>query len=244
VVRGREGDTRERNLELGTSWFQHPDEWVAMPADDGPAEWQRVSVQVDLSRREGAPGEPGRRVDIVVPGEEIEPVPLPAVTVSDVVVDEQSLSFEVDRVGVPVLVKVSYFPNWAASGADGPYRIGPNMMVVVPRESRVELSYGRSMVDYLTILLTLVGIALCVWWRIRGDVEHAAEIPVPFSSRTTAGAPGLVRRGDRVPGLGPRAGPDASGPDLSVPGGSDPDEDDDELVGRSSDEDDDAARWP
>ena len=38
VVRGRPGDARERNLELGTSWFQHPEEWAAMPADDGPAD--------------------------------------------------------------------------------------------------------------------------------------------------------------------------------------------------------------
>ncbi|MGH9132381.1 MAG: hypothetical protein ACRDZZ_00485, partial [Ilumatobacteraceae bacterium] len=44
VVRGRSGDPRERNLELGTSWFQHPEEWPAMPADDGPDAWQRISV--------------------------------------------------------------------------------------------------------------------------------------------------------------------------------------------------------
>ncbi len=61
VVRGRPGDARERNLELGTSWFQHPEEWAAMPADDGPAEWQRISVQVDLERREGEPGDSGRK---------------------------------------------------------------------------------------------------------------------------------------------------------------------------------------
>src|SRR5690606_12931900 len=28
VVNGRSGDQRERNLELGTSWFQNPDEWA------------------------------------------------------------------------------------------------------------------------------------------------------------------------------------------------------------------------
>jgi hypothetical protein len=181
VVRPRPGDQRERNLELGTSWFQHPDEWAAMPADDGPDEWQRVSVQVDLSRREGQPGEPGRRVDIVTPVEEIRPVALPAVQVSDVEIDEQSLSFEVDRPGVPVLVRVSYFPNWTATGADGPYRIGPNMMVVVPDSTRVELRFERSTIDYLSVLLTLLGIGLCVWWRREGDVEHADELPLAFA---------------------------------------------------------------
>jgi hypothetical protein len=178
VVEGRSGDARERNLELGTSWFQHRDEWAAMPADDGPDEWQRISVEVDLTRREGEAGEPGRRVDIVVPTEPIVPVALPAVEVSDVVIDQQSLSFSVDQIGVPVLVKVSYFPNWEASGADGPFRIAPNMMVVVPTANEVTLTYGRTTKDWTFLLLTLVGIGLCVLWRVRGDVRHRAEVPV------------------------------------------------------------------
>ena len=178
VVRGRSGDARERNLELGTSWFQHPDEWAAMPADDGPSAWQRVSVQVDLERREGEPGDSGRKVDIVEPVEPIEPVTLPPIEVSDVRIEQQSLSFSVDQVGVPVVVKVSYFPNWEASGALGPYRIGPNMMVVVPTANDVELTYGRSNVDWMFTLLTVVGIGLCIFWRVRGDVRHVSDVPV------------------------------------------------------------------
>ena len=134
IVNGRPGDQRERNLELGTSWFQQPDEWAAMPADDGPDEWQRIDVVVDLERRETNELGDKTRVDIVQPGQPIQAVPLPAVTVSNVDINQQSMSFDVDRPGVPVLVKVSYFPNWQADGAEGPYRIGPNMMVVVPTE--------------------------------------------------------------------------------------------------------------
>ena len=188
VVRGRSGDPRERNLELGTSWFQHPEEWAAMPADDGPAAWQRISVAVDIDRREGEPGDPGRKVDIVEPVEPIEPVALPPIEVSDVQIEQQSLSFSVDQVGVPVVVKVSYFPNWDATGALGPYRIGPNMMVVVPTATEVELTYGRSATDWVFSLLTVVGIALCVFWRYRGDVRHAADAPV-FGPAVGAGPP-------------------------------------------------------
>ncbi len=185
VVNPRPGDARERYLELGSSWFQNPQDWVAMPAADGPDEWQRIEVQVDLSRRltEDDPG--GPRVDVVVPGSPIEPVALPRVAVSGVDIGRQSLSFDVDRVGVPVLVRVSYFPNWTASGADGPYRIGPNMMVVVPTSEHVELRYGRRAVDHLGYLLTLVGVGLCFWWRREGDVEHAAEVPVGFALAPT-----------------------------------------------------------
>ena len=178
VVNRRSGDARERNLELGTSWFQNRDEWAAMPADDGPEEWQRIDVEVDLTRREGLPGESGRKVDIVVPSEPIEVATLAPVEVSNVEIDEQSLSFDVDTVGVPILVKVSYFPNWQVEGAEGPYRIAPNMMVVVPTSEHVELTYGRSTSDYLFMLMSLIGIGLCVLWRVLGPVRHAAEYPL------------------------------------------------------------------
>lgn len=180
VVESRPGDARERYLELGTSWFQHREEWAAIPADDGPDSWQRVAVQPDLARREGESGDPGRRVDIVVPTEPIESVPLADVAVSNVDISQESIAFDVDQVGIPVLVRVSYFPNWNVDGAQGPFRAGPNMMVVVPTDTHVELSYGRSAIDYLTILLTLAGVALCVFWRRRGDVVHDGQMPGGF----------------------------------------------------------------
>ncbi|HEX4983497.1 MAG TPA: hypothetical protein VFV63_17455, partial [Ilumatobacteraceae bacterium] len=68
--------------------------------------------------------------------------------------------------------------NWDASGALGPYRIGPNMMVVVPTANDVELTYGRSNVDWMFTLLTVVGIGLCIFWRMRGDVRHVSDVPV------------------------------------------------------------------
>jgi hypothetical protein len=180
VVNGRSGDQRERNLELGTSWFQHRDEWAAMPADDGPDTWQRIDVRVDETRRENDADGDKNRVDVVVPEQPIEPVALEPVSVSNVVIGDQDLSFDVDRVGVPVLVKVSYFPNWEVEGADGPYRIGPNMMVVVPTENSVRLEFGRSMSDYASVLMTLVGIGLCFYWRRQGDVVHAGDMPAGF----------------------------------------------------------------
>ena len=197
VVNGRSGDQRERNLELGTSWFQNPDDWAAMPADGGPDDWQRIDVVVDQTRREVNDKGEKTRVDVVVPKEAITPVTEPHTQVSNVEINEQSLSFDVDQIGVPVLVKVSYFPNWEAKGAKGPYRIGPNMMVVVPTSNHVEMTYGRSTSDYITILLTLVGIGLCFLWRRQGDVVHLSEEPAawwwrgetPGRRRSLAGAP-------------------------------------------------------
>ncbi len=178
VVSHRGGDQRERNLELGMSWFQHRDEWAAIPADDGPPEWQRIDVAVDASRSDGlAPGASGRKIDIVQPTEPIDVKELPPVTVSNVQLGDQDLRFSVDKVGVPVLVKISYFPNWHVSGAKGPYRIAPNLMVVVPTSTDVHLTYERSRLDYFAYLLTLIGIGMLIFMRIRGDVRHANTHP-------------------------------------------------------------------
>jgi hypothetical protein len=177
VVEPREGDQRERNLEVGTSWFQRREDWPAVPADDGPEEWQRVPVEIDLDARVGEPGDRSRNVDYVVPTAPIEQVELPPVEVSNVVVEDQRISFEVDEVGVPVLVRVSYFPTWKVSGAEGPYRVAPNFMVVVPTEQEVVLSYSKTPLDWFFYGTTLFGIALCFYWRRRGDVEYESERP-------------------------------------------------------------------
>jgi hypothetical protein len=137
--------------------MQNPGEWEATPVASGPASWQRVQAVVDSSRRIGEPGDSGRNVDVVVPSGAIEPVDLPAVKVNEVVVAEQSVSFSVDQVGVPVLVRVSYFPNWRVDGADGPYRVAPNMMVVVPTDRDVRLHFDMSWRDNAAYLLTVVG---------------------------------------------------------------------------------------
>ena len=58
VVEERSGDQRERNLEVGTSWFQRQEDWAAVPADDGPPEWQRIPVEIDLDAAGGRAGRP------------------------------------------------------------------------------------------------------------------------------------------------------------------------------------------
>ena len=96
---------------------------------------------------------------------------------SDVEIGQQEVSFSVDEVGVPVLVKVSYFPNWSVDGAEGPYRVAPNLMVVVPTEQDVRLHYDRSRSDLFFYFLTFAGIALLVFFRVKGDVDLGRRSP-------------------------------------------------------------------
>ena len=92
-------------------------------------------------------------------GEEPDERALEPVQISDIVTDVDSISFHVDRIGVPVIVRTSYFPNWEADGAAGPWRVTPNLMAVVPTGPDVTLTYGRTPVDIVSMLLSLLGLA-------------------------------------------------------------------------------------
>ena len=144
---------------------------------DGPDDWPRIRLtslheELDEARHDAALlGSPRERVIRRLAELLPEAVPRLAVNtpakVSDIERNEHSISFSVDRVGVPVLVRTSYFPNWSASGADGPYRVTPNLMTVVPTDTEVVLSYGRSPVELISLLVTAIGLVAVLsipWW--------------------------------------------------------------------------------
>lgn len=165
VVNERGGDQKERWLEIGQSFFQHPEDWAGTPAADGPKEWQRVDVAPVAV--ESYP-----KVEQVRSVQQIVSTPLPAVKVTNVKQSDESVSFTVDQIGVPIEVKVSDFPNWTVSGADGPYRIAPNMMVVIPRQQNVQLEYKMSGLDKGSYLITLLGLlALYGLWQLNRRQE-------------------------------------------------------------------------
>ena len=85
-------------------------------------------------------------------------VRVPVTTVSRVRQTADSISFHVSRVGTPVLVKISYFPNWQATGARGPWRATPNLMVVVPTGHDVTLTYGTTRANDLGVACTVAGV--------------------------------------------------------------------------------------
>ncbi len=172
---GHPGDAKERWLEIGTSWLQNPNDWPAVPAASGPSEWQRIDVAIDMNRRIGEPDESSRRVDVVLPTQPIDVVNIEPNVVSEVEQGRSSVSFSVDKIGTPVLVRTSYFPNWNVSGAEGPYRVAPNMMVVIPTQTDVKLSFGWSLLDVFAYVLSIVGIVVLVRWRRSGRQTNIAN---------------------------------------------------------------------
>jgi hypothetical protein len=81
-------------------------------------------------------------------------------TVSNVRLGQHSLSFTVSKqqLGKPVIIRMSYFPNWTAHGATGPYRATPNFIVVVPTSTSVALTYEATIANWLGATVTLLSV--------------------------------------------------------------------------------------
>ena len=161
-------------------WFSDPNALDRPITDDGPASWTRARPP----RRCGAKKQA-----------------LPPVDVSNIRTTESSVEFDVSRTGVPVMVKTSWYPNWEAEGAEGPWRATPNFMVVVPTSKHVKLTFTTATVDWVGRALTVVGLAGLgglVWWGM------AARKPDEPAVESEGGSPDSRRRRVRFPSRSPR----------------------------------------
>lgn len=137
--------------DAAVDWYQDRSRWDVPLAPAGPDDWARV----------------GRAAMVDPPRTAVRPA-----RVSNVQTESDRISFEVDQPGSPVVVRMSYFPNWQADGAEGPYRVTPNLMVVVPTDNEVTLTYGRTPVEGLGWLVTGVGFVGLLALRRRGAVPY------------------------------------------------------------------------
>ncbi len=187
-------------------WWNDPTAWDVPIAPQGPQHWSRVA----LLGSGGNSGTPGSLARFSAASRRA----LPPVQVSDIKAGRDWLSFSVDQPGVPVLVKVSYFPNWSASGADGPYRVTPNWMVVIPTDEHVELTYGATAVEYLAWLATVLGAIALAIVAVRPPVRFdrrrwpgsrhedpwtpPLDAPIPAGSEAESSATAVPTTGDTV----------------------------------------------
>lgn len=152
----------------------------------GPSWWSRAHAP-SLSEHHGP-----YRISAATPRRE------PASVVSDFHSSGTAITFTVSRIGVPVLVKTSWFPNWQVTGASGPYRALSNFMVVVPTSHHVRLYYGTTALDAVSnvvtaaAILALAPLALYDRRRRRGPLARvrteplAGDTPGPLDETTTA----------------------------------------------------------
>ena len=146
-----QGDLGGRDwTDPSMAWFNDRIRSQVTVTDGGPDDWHRININEPSFLGRTSFGEPLKN-------------PLPALSVTNIVEEGDTISFSVDQVGVPVLVKASYFPNWSVDGALGPYRATPNWMVVIPSENEVTLRFGATWAEYLGWLVTFAGACVIVF---------------------------------------------------------------------------------
>jgi 6-pyruvoyl-tetrahydropterin synthase related domain len=164
VVTNKSGGRVESFINVGIAQWVRPNDFPPIVADTGPKNWRRAVLIEKATAKPASsssnsakpikPPEPKRGDGLAVA---TVATPVGATVVSDVRVGNQGLSFHVDEPGKPVLVRISYFPNWKVSGANGPYRVGPNFMVVVPTRNDVSLKYRYTSKEFGSIAVTVAG---------------------------------------------------------------------------------------
>jgi len=153
--------SRQAWLAANVTWWLsgNPSQLIA---SSGPSSWPHVASYVEVPESAG-----------VTPGGPMTP----NVVVSRVHQSTQSISFHVNQTGWPVLVKISYFPQWNVSGATGPYRVSPNEMVVIPTSKNVSVVYGQTSATRLGSTVTWITVAagLGALWTARRKRRNLAK---------------------------------------------------------------------
>jgi hypothetical protein len=94
----------------------------------------------------------------------------------------EQIRITTNRIGHPLLVKVSYHPRWRAENADGPFLVAPALMLIVPRAEQVTLTYaGRDASDALGLTLSLGALTFLGWrrWVVRRSALRPREPQMP-----------------------------------------------------------------
>ncbi len=131
-------------FEAALAWYDDIellDRWMV---ETGPTDWLRIEDASSGTRR-------------FVDGGGV---------VTNVVLEDHRIAFDTTALGVPHLVKVSYFPNWQAEGAAGPFRAAPSLMMVVPTEGHVEIVFANTRAELVGNTLTLASLAGLVAWTV------------------------------------------------------------------------------
>jgi hypothetical protein len=156
-------DTQDQWLQPAAEWFKTPTRWSLFYASDGPANWPRITIPEEdklTQKQREAEVRSGALTTAEPPAFSGQMVAAEPVQVTNIDTTRDGISFDVDTIGQPVLVKISYFPNWKATGADGPYRVTPNFMVVVPTTNHVELHYRQGGLEYGSMGISVIGLLL------------------------------------------------------------------------------------
>jgi TolA-binding protein len=75
-------------------------------------------------------------------------------------IGNREIRLRTNWIGKPLLVKMTYHPNWHVEGAERIYLASPSFMVIYPNRQEVRLYYGWGWRDRVGALLTVIGLGV------------------------------------------------------------------------------------
>ena len=82
-------------------------------------------------------------------------------------ITNDSLVFTTDHLGMPHLIKYTYFPGWQVKGASGPYLVSPSFMMVIPFKNEVSLQYSYNIWDKVGFVMSIGSLLLLLLSLLR-----------------------------------------------------------------------------
>lgn len=75
-------------------------------------------------------------------------------------VENEEIHIDTNCIGKPLLVKVSWHPNWRVDGARKIYQISPAFMLIYPEKRIVRMYFARTSVEYTGLAFSGIGLFL------------------------------------------------------------------------------------
>jgi hypothetical protein len=130
--------------KLSYDWFKNPD-LIDMPivfSNENDGMFKSVLQDENLSKLDKIPVDQNCFIDENVTNDEVR--------------------IKTSCIGKPLLVKISYYPNWKVEGASKVYHVTPAFMLIFPEKENVRLFYENTILDTVGEVFSIIGIIICI----------------------------------------------------------------------------------
>jgi hypothetical protein len=109
--------------------------------------------------------------------------------VSEVSLTRHSLSFRTDHLGQPHLIKMAYHPRWKLTTPGSLQLAAPGFMLVIPTQTKVELSYGTTWIGHCgmaatALALVVLLLSLARRWSAKANAANGMNLVAPDVAQT------------------------------------------------------------
>ena len=88
-------------------------------------------------------------------------------SINELNIDNNLITFKTNKPNQLHLIKVSYFPNWKITSGEGPFRISPSFMAVIPYSENVELKFKKSSIEAYSFYTAILSLLLFIGLRLK-----------------------------------------------------------------------------